>query len=207
MQALFVHGMGRSPASWWPTLARFKRAGIAARTFGYAVTLEDFDSIVRRLTHRLEAIAAQGDYVVVGHSLGGVLLRAAINAMHRNVPRPAHLFLVGSPVRPSRLARHLAGNLLFQALARDCGNLLGSEARMAGIGPIPVPTTAIIGVAGLALMRAHFGNEPNDGVVSLGECEPHWPHEQVHLAVAHTVMPASRRVAELILDRIPTRSA
>lgn len=194
--------MGRSPASWWPTLTRFRRARLAVCTFGYVVTLEDFDAIVRRLTRRLSTLAAQGEYVVVGHSLGGVLLRAAIMALPKDVARPKHLFLLGSPVYPSRLAKRLAGNTLFRILARDCGNLLGSDVRMAGIAPVQVPTTAIIGVAGMALMRAHFGEEANDGVVAQGECEPHWSHELLQVPVTHTFLPASRRVAELILERI-----
>ena len=79
MQALFVHGMGRSPASGWALLRRLRRAGLATHTFGHLVSSESFATIVARLAMRLTQIADAGDYVLIGHSLGGVLLREALD--------------------------------------------------------------------------------------------------------------------------------
>ncbi|WP_265949935.1 esterase/lipase family protein [Dechloromonas sp. A34] len=81
MQALFVHGMGRSPLSGWPLLRQLQRAGLKTATFGYLVSVDDFSSITARLVSRIEQLAAGGDYILIGHSLGGVLLRAAVGAL------------------------------------------------------------------------------------------------------------------------------
>ena len=78
LHALFVHGMGRSPLSGWPLLRRLRGAGLETQTFGYAVTIHGFSAIVERLSARIEKLARQGDYILIGHSLGGVLLRAAL---------------------------------------------------------------------------------------------------------------------------------
>src|SRR5262245_34215628 len=81
LQALFVHGMGRTPLSGWPLLRSLRRAGLATSSFGYVVLLEDFEQIRQRLASRIAALGARGDYVLIGHSLGGVLLRAALNSL------------------------------------------------------------------------------------------------------------------------------
>ena len=77
MQALFVHGMGRSPLSGWPMLRQLRAAGWQTAHFGYMASLQSFDAIAQRLSRRIASTAAQGAYVLIGHSLGGVLIRAA----------------------------------------------------------------------------------------------------------------------------------
>lgn len=201
MHALFVHGMGRSPISGWPMLARLRRAGWQTSTLGYWSSFESVDAIRRRLVARIARIAADDDYVLIGHSLGGVLLRLAIADLPAEVRRPTRLFLVGSPVRPSRLARRLGGNPVFRRLTRECGELLGSDRRMAAIGVAGVPTTGIAGVRGWPRRFGPFAGEINDGVVALAEVSAGWLDEQVQLPIVHTWLPASGRVAELVLAR------
>ena len=202
MQALFVHGMGRSPLSGWPLLRQLRRAGLDTSTFGYAVSLEDFARIRKRLASRLLALAAQGSYVLIGHSLGGVLLRAAVNSLPPGTPQPDRMFLLGVPVHPARLAQKLGRNPLYRVLTRDCGQLLGSPARMSEVGPASVPTTVIAGVRGLAGRHSPFGGEPNDGLVSVSEVSAEWLVDQVRVPIVHTLLPSSRRVAEIILKRL-----
>ena len=203
MQALFVHGMGRSPLSGWPVLRQLRKAGMQTCTFGYVVTVQDFAPIVARLTARLSTLAHQGDYILIGPSLGGVLLRAALAALPAEEVRPpTHVFLLGSPVRASRLARQLQGNPLFRALTGDCGQLLASDPRMQNIGPVTAPVTGIAGVLGASTRLGPFRDAPHDGVVSVSEVSADWLTDQVHVPVAHTFLPASRRVAAVILERM-----
>ena len=127
MQALFVHGMGRTPMSGWRLLARLKAKGIESSSFGYAATFQDFTAIRKRLVKKITALGAHGDYVLIGHSLGGVLLRAAVASLPTGTRLPRRVFLLASPVRPSRIAQKLQRNWVFRILAGDCGQLLGSE--------------------------------------------------------------------------------
>lgn len=202
MQALFVHGMGRSPLSGWPMLRRLRRAGLQTATFGYSSSLEAFPAIVARLAPRIAGLGANGPYVLIGHSLGGVLIRAALEALPPGSRMPQHVFLLGSPVRASRLARAFGGNPLFRILTGDCGQLLASERRMAGIGPLRVPSTGIFGVRGITSPRTPFAGEANDGVVSVSEIEADWIGDTVQLPVVHTLLPASGLVARCILERL-----
>lgn len=141
-------------------------------------------------------------WVTVGHSLGGVLLRAALNDLPPATRRASHLFLLGSPVRAARLAELLRNNPVYKIVTRDCGRLLGSAERMAEIGSVAVPTTVVVGVRGLPWPKDPFEGEPNDGVVARSEVCADWAGEEVHVPVGHTFLPSSRRVAKLILERI-----
>ena len=204
MFVLFVHGMGRSPLSGWPMLYRLRRAGCRTETFGYMAAVESFESIKRRLVTKISKLATGEPYFLVGHSLGGVLIRAALNSLPEHVSRPRHVFLLGSPIHSPRLAVRLKDNLLFRALAGDCGQMLASGSRMSEIGPLTERTTGIAGVRGLAKTRRAFGDEPNDGVVSLSEVSADWLPNQKQVPVIHTFLPASGRVSEEILRAIET---
>lgn len=187
-------------------LYRLRRAGWRTETFGYVAAAESFDSIKRRLVLRISKLAVGEPYFLVGHSLGGVLIRAALNSLPEDVDRPRHVFLLGSPIHSPRLAVRLKGNLLFRVLAGDCGQLLASPSRMGQIGSLTERATSIAGVRGLARTRRAFGNEPNDGVVSLSEVSADWLPNQQQVPVIHTLLPASGRVVEAILRELDSRA-
>lgn len=197
---LFVHGMGRSPVSGWLLMRRLRQAGAKTTTFSYSATFENVDSIVARLRERISRLAKADGYVVVGHSLGGVLLRAAINSLPPDTAPPRLVYLLGSPIGPSRLAVRLQSNVIFRILTQDCGQLLGSTERMAAVGPLSAPTTAIAGVRGWVSWQGLFGSELNDGVVSVSEVSAPWLSSPVQVPVAHTLLPSAGLVVEIILQ-------
>lgn len=202
MQALFIHGMGRSPLSGWPLLRQLQRAGLKTTSFGYLVSVDDFSSITTHLVSRIEQLAARGDYILIGHSLGGVLLRAAVGALPPGVRQPQHVFLLGSPMRPARLAQRLKGSLLYRLATRDCGQLLGSAERMQQIAPLAAPSTVVIGIRGFRGNHGPFGHEDNDGVVAASEVAADRIADEVRVPVVHTLLPSSRLVTVVILNRL-----
>ena len=193
LHVLFVHGMGRTALSGWPMLRQLNKAGHTTSSHGYSVSLQSFSAIQSGLLERIKALAGQ-EYVLIGHSLGGVLIRAALASLPEGIDPPRHVFLLGSPVQPSRL--------LFRLITRDCGHLLGSDARMAAILIPRLPLTSIIGVQGMSGRLSPFGSEPNDGVVALSEVSSDQIADQVLLPVVHTLLPSSAAVARVILQRL-----
>lgn len=202
MHVLFVHGMGRTPISGLPLLWRLKREGHDVHTFAYSATLSDVSALTKKLCTELEKISGKGKYVVIGHSLGGVLLRNALQSIPEHVRKPCHLFLLGSPVKPASLALKKKQNPMFRFLTQDCGNLLMSEKRLALIGMPDVDTTIIAGTKDILVTKHHFSGEPNDGVVSLKEVLPN-DYTYLHLVpVLHTWLPSHRNISSIILSRI-----
>jgi hypothetical protein len=202
MQVLFVHGMGRSPLSGWPLLLRLRRAGLRTHTFGHLVSHENCATIVGRLVRRLTQLGGSGDYVLIGHSLGGVLLRQALGSLPHAARRPKHLFLLGSPVQMSSIAARMGSNPLYRLLTGDCGRLLGSQQRMAAVGEPAVPVTAVVGVKSWSLFAGLLPAESNDGVVTLAEASAPWLTDVVQVPVTHTFLPTDARVTDVILARL-----
>jgi pimeloyl-ACP methyl ester carboxylesterase len=202
MQVLFVHGMGRTPLSGWPLLRRLRQEGFRTHTFGHWVSRQSFASIVGQLGQCLAQVAGNGEYVLVGHSLGGVLLREALRTAPPTLRAPQRLFLLGSPVQVSSIAARLGGNPLYRLITRDCGRMLGSAERMAAIGPPTVPVTAIVGVRGWSLVSALLPREPHDGIVTVMETWAPWMTDVVQLPVPHMLLPSDARVRQVILDRL-----
>ena len=207
MQVLFVHGMGRSPISAWPMLRRLKKSGAQVSSFFYSVTFEDFSRIVRRLQTRIASVAESGEYVLIGHSLGGVAIRAALASLPDGTRMPSRIFLLGSPVIPSQVAQFLRRNWLFWLLTRDCGQLLSSEERMQNVAGSSVPTTSFVGTRGIYGRYSPFGDQINDGVVTATEIAAPWISEELRVPVVHSLMPSSPTISKMIIDRLESASS
>jgi pimeloyl-ACP methyl ester carboxylesterase len=202
MQALFVHGMGRSPLSAIPLLRRLRQAGLSLSWMFYMVTFEDFSTISKRLQKKILTLAAKDDYILIGHSLGGVLIRDALASLPPGTRMPKHLFLLGSPVRPSRFAQMVRRRWLYRLITRDCGQLLASEERMAGVAPSSIPTTSIVGTYCYPGFNRLFGSEENDSIVSCSEVAADWISEVVPVPVSHTFLTSNRCVSKAIVERV-----
>src|SRR6266545_2811176 len=102
MHILLLHGMGRTPLSMLGLSRDLSRAGHRTELLGYGAAFETFARIRSRVRRRVEHLAGSGQrYAVVGHSLGGLALRAALEGVH---PQPAQFIMLGTPNRVPRLA-------------------------------------------------------------------------------------------------------
>ena len=149
MHLLLVHGMARTPLSL-TSLARFlRRAGHRPRTAGYVAALEPFATVCSRVHRHLAELAATGEpYGLVGHSLGGLILRVALGAVPTIHPPPRQLIMLGTPNRPPRLARRLGHLWPYRVINGEAGQLLRDQKFFARLPPVTVPYTIVAGTGG-----------------------------------------------------------
>src|SRR5919112_4378903 len=112
MRLLLVHGMGRTPLSFGRLTRVLRQHGHRVERLGYVAAAEGFLRIRARVRRRLEALAQGGEpYAVIGHSLGGLILRAELSGL---APAPRHLVMLATPNRPPRLAQRLQRLWLYR---------------------------------------------------------------------------------------------
>ncbi len=199
---LLVHGMARTPASLLRLGLALRRAGWRPAWLGYVAALEPFDAIRARLRRRLEALAAAGaPYAVVGHSLGGLLTRAALAGWPSALPRPHHLVMLGTPNRSPRLARRLARTWPYRLVNGDCGQRLADPAFFDALPPAAVPVTLVVGTAGPVGRWSPFGEDQNDGVVAVEETVLAGAATLL-LPVRHTFMMNAPAVRAVLLEAL-----
>lgn len=204
MKILFVHGMGATSFDCFPTLARLRRLGYKTATFCYFSSFQDLDSIKIRLMRRLSDTAAQGEYAVIGHSLGGVLVRDILTKLPAEIAQPKHVFLLGSPMVATQINQRLSRFWIYRLLFGQCGQLVSSDERMQAIGTPSIPTTCVVGTKGFNGHRSPFGQRPNDSIVLESELCTELFSDVVRFAVRHPFLPATPELSRIIHQRLST---
>jgi alpha/beta hydrolase family protein len=205
MQVLLIHGMGRTPLSMLRLGRELRRAGHAVRLLGYVAAVESFARIVGRVQRQFSRAGAAGPYAVVGHSLGGLLARVALESP-ASFRSPAHLIMLGTPNQAPRQARRYGKLPPYRWINGECGQLLMQREFFARLPPIAIPYTIVAGTRG-GPDRRPFGDEPNDGLVAVSETVVSASDRPITFSARHTFMMNDPRVRALILHVLESLKA
>lgn len=139
---LLVHGLYHNSSAWRIFRRRLGRAGLTqTRAFGYSSFGPSFSDIAGALAEDIRAMAAQsptGRIFLVGHSLGGLLIRAAC-AEASVCACVAGMVTLGAPHRGSTLAGSIAVGRLGRSLDRGGAVLRSLE----GLAECPAPALSL----------------------------------------------------------------
>lgn len=195
MDAILIHGMGRTPAAMSILAARLQANHIRPHLFGYSVTFERWDECIQRLERFIIRYAKTNDYIIVGHSLGTVLTRAILPKLTH---KPRACFFLAPPTKVCKAARNFAHHRFMQVFMGEIGNVLANQQFMESL-PLPgVPTKIYAGIAGPRGRYSPFGEEPNDGLLTVRETLlPNIPLQTV--PVLHTFIMNSKVITQDIV--------
>ncbi len=205
LRALIIHGMGRTPLSMLVLAFRLRAMGIRPSLFAYLAAFETFDSCVGRFKTYIEKHTIGGQYILIGHSLGTVVIRAAMPTLAH---KPLACFMLAPPIRASRLARWFSASAIYRWLTGEMGQLLADPHFMESLPMPDVPTKIYAGTGGPIGKYSPFGYASNDGVLSVEETlSRDVPTKQV--SSLHTFIMNSGEVAADIVNTteslLPTR--
>lgn len=196
MNILLVHGLGRTPVSMFSLASALRRDGHRTAFFGYSPTFESLPRILRRLSCKLNALGP-APVGLIGHSLGGLLLRMALRQSPRAVAR---FVMLGTPNRPPRIARWAWRLPPFRLWTRGCGRMLAGVEAYPALPPPDVPYTIIAGTGGPCGRFSPFGHEPNDSVVGVDETRITDADQPLMVPALHSFLMDDFRVRRLVLD-------
>lgn len=173
-----------------------RRQGFIVHTFSYASVRADLHANAASLARFLDALDADTLHLV-GHSLGGILIRA----LFQNHPqrRPGRIVTLGTPHGGSRVAQHLSRRACWRrAMGKSIAQLLAGEASR--WAPPAREIGAICGTRSFGLGRLLYRGlpRPNDGLLTVKESAFPAAREHLALPVSHTGMLFSREVARQV---------
>ena len=189
---ILVHGLYMHGIAMWPLRWRLDACGFRARQFSYPSLGLSVAENAARLARSLRDVDSPVVHFLC-HSLGGLVVRAML--LQSSWQRPGRVLTLGTPHLGCYVAMRLGAK---PALAW----MLGNSLRHGLDGDIPPwpdgrEVATIAGDKALGAGRLVPGlPKPNDGTVAVAETVlgPDYPHAV--LAVTHSSMLISRRVAD-----------
>lgn len=174
---------------------RLQRQGFSVYSFSYPSVRADLSANAARLARFLDTLDADTVHLV-GHSLGGILIRALFQDHPRR--KPGRIVTLGTPHGGCRVAQHLNRHAFWhRAMGKGVAQLLAGEPQN---WTPPREIGVICGTRSFGLGRWLYRGlpRPNDGLLTVKESA--FPAAQEHLAlpVSHTGMMFSRMVARQI---------
>ncbi len=202
MQAILIHGMGRTPASMLILAMRLRSAGIRPHFFAYSAAFERWKTCVNRLESCIHQHTRNDEFIIIGHSLGTVLTRGVLPSLNH---KPRACFFLAPPTKACFAARKLAPLRLYKLLTGEMGQLLANPDFMDSLHLPDIPTKIYAGNAGLRGRYSPFGEQANDGVLSVTETLlPTIPTETV--PAVHTFIMNKKVIAEDIIKLTKKRT-
>jgi triacylglycerol lipase len=199
---VLLHGLGRSESAMLLLESSLKAAGFAVHNLGYPSMEATPEALVALVGEQIQACCSSGTGTIhfVGHSLGGLLIRAYLERQRpRNLGR---VVLIGTPNKGSELADMDAAALVDVLL-----DWAGPAARALGTGPAGFPASLSapdypVGVIAGTKSNA-IGNEwlpqPNDGLVSVESTRLAGMAAFVSFELTHWGLRNDRRVATQVV--------
>jgi len=199
MEVILLHGMCRTRASMLLLGMRLKRAGHRVHFFSYVAARDSLEQATARLAELVARRISPRPYVLVGHSLGSMIIRHATRRLA--MPQPRAAYFLAAPIVACRAAKFCARFRVYRILTGEMGSLLTQDAFMADL-PVPPGTRAYVGTAGPRQSWLPFGNAPNDGILLSGEASVDHRGVTVTVPRSHTLIMNSRAVADDMLADI-----
>ncbi len=197
---ILVHGLWMPGVAMSALAARLARAGLRCHVFGYAGRARPLEAHAERLLRFARERAPEGAHYVA-HSLGGLVVLHALYA--DRALSIGRVVLLGTPAQGCLAGRRLARSRLGRWLLGASEPLWRERSPMVDRGPLWQRPEALGVIAGTlplglgSLVARPYG--PGDGVVRVEETGVPGMTERVVLAVNHSGMLVSARVAAQVV--------
>jgi hypothetical protein len=166
---VLLHGLGRTTRSMQRLASEGARRGYRVRNLGYASRRAGIFAHAERVGLALSALPDDGPVHAVTHSMGGIVLRAALAGGWVAPERLARVVMLAPPNSGSELADWLSRTPLLRLAVGPSGPELctGAGGVPGTLPPAPCEIGVIAGAAPRRTLVASLFGGPNDGKVSV----------------------------------------
>lgn len=166
---VLLHGLGRTRRSMEPLARAARRRGYLAFNHAYPSRRHGVDALAAGVRQALWPALSRlpGPVHFVTHSLGGLLVRAALAA--EPLPTLGRVVMLCPPNGGSEVADRLRGGLLYRWFLGPAGQELGTDptGAPARLGPPAFETGVIAGCRSVEPHLARYIPGPSDGKVAV----------------------------------------
>ena len=195
---VLAHGLGRSDWAMWKLAQRLEQAGYKVCSLDYATIGESVEAVLKDTTKQIDACIINSSKVhFVGHSLGGLVIRAYLQNANHTLKNVAigNSVLIGTPNKGSELADHFKNSWLITLGGGISKSLVtGVNSLGNNLGELTVKFGVIAGTKSSGLTNDKF-NGVNDGLVSVESTKLANMHDFITINVSHSEMRYNENVA------------
>lgn len=191
---VLIHGLGRSNAAMWLLASRLEDAGFEVERVGYDSLDQTPDEILDEISAQISACCADTHRTVhyVGHSLGGLLIRAYLQS-----EQPANLgrvVLMGTPNQGTELVDRFRDRWWIHLLG-PTASALGTDGNSfpASIESPYYPVGVIAGISDSN--NDHLLPGADDGLIGVDETRLEGMTDFIVLDTGHSAMRYDKEVA------------
>lgn len=195
---VFVHGLWMTGIDMSLLRRRVRRDGFKVRQFSYSSIGGSVRENAAQLQHFIARLDADSVHLV-GHSLGGLLIRQLIAARKDTAvgPRIGRIVTLGTPHQGSVVACKMASTPLRHLLGRSVDE--GLDGRLPPwIGQHKLGVIAGTLNIGVGWLLPSFSGVASDGTVKLDETRLEGMTDHISVTVSHTALLFSRVVARQV---------
>lgn len=166
---ILLHGLGRTARSMHRLAAEGTRRGYRVRNIGYPSRRAGVRAHAARVGRALAVLPDAGPLYAVTHSMGGIILRAALAGGWLAPQRLGRVVMLAPPNGGTELADWLCRTPLFVHALGPAGPELrtGPGGIVGTLPPVPFELGVIAGAMRRRSLAASLFDGPNDGKVSV----------------------------------------
>lgn len=191
---VLIHGLGRSNSAMWLIAKRLKDAGFNVERVGYASLNNTPEKIQADVNQQINACCSQREKTVhfVGHSLGGLVIRAYLG--ENEVKNLGKVVLIGTPSNGTPVV-DIYKDKWWMKLAGDTALALGTD-NDAFPQSLPKPHYPLGIIAGDHEKRPFSKRIPgaDDGLVAVDSTLVEGMTDFIVLPTSHTMMKYNKAV-------------
>ena len=185
---VLLHGLGRTRWSLWPVAREAARRGYQVHNLGYPSRRARIEELAENVGERVLHVAGNGPVDVVTHSMGGIVLRAAVAG--GSLPQEAvrRVVMLAPPNHGSELADRLRDFRVYRFATGPAGQQIGTNEDSVP-RRLPPPPFEVGIIAGRKSANPVFGRvlgAESDGKVTVGSTQLDGMRDRVVVDRAHT---------------------
>jgi triacylglycerol lipase len=187
---VLLHGIARTRHSLWPVAHEGSARGYTVASIGYPWRTGSIEELASIVAKRIADKVPGGQFDIVTHSMGGIILRVAAARGLIPVERVHRAVMLAPPSQGSELAEILRHQRLFKWIFGPAGQQLGigTESAPMALPPLPFECGVIAGRRTLVPLAERIFDGPTDGRVSVARTRADGMADFIIVDRAHTFM-------------------